>query len=563
MILSVLGSCEKNYLKSDSDNSGNESSDDTSVHEDDSDYVWDNNNVVTITLNTSSITSDGEGVSISGTKATITAPGNYNISGTLSDGQIIVNSETDSITRIILDGVDITCSNSAPIFIKKADKVIVVLKDNTQNTLTDGSSYAGQTDNEPNATLFCKSDLSFFGNGTLTVNGNYADGITSKDGLIIKSGTINVKALDDGIRGKDYLIIHDGNLTINSGDDGLKSDNETNTSLGYIAIDSCYANITSGGDAITAQTSLNITNGTFLLTSGGGSSHSASYSTSSKGIKGIVSLQIAGGTYTINSSDDGIHSNGEIEINGGTIGISTSDDGIHADASVTINDGDITVTKSYEAIESPYITVNSGNINLMASNDGFNATKGTVKGGTEANDNSCLYINGGTIATSCSNGDAIDSNGNLEITSGIIVANGPSSGVEEAVDFNGSFKMNGGIFIGAGSDSHMTKSMSSSSTQKNLFLTTTSKISSSTLLHIQDSNGNDILTFLPKYGGYKFLFSSPELKSGETYSIYTGGSYSEGDSYNGLYTGGLYISSGSARKSFTLSSSGSVTNVSF
>ena len=168
------------------------------------------------------------------------------------------------------------------------------------------------------------------------------------------------------------------------------------------------------------------------------------------------------------------------------------------------------------------------------------------------------------MAASCTNGDAIDSNGNVEITGGTVIANGPLSGVEEAVDFNGSFNMKGGLFIGAGSNSNMTKTMSTTSTQANMFISSNSVVSSATLFHIQDSNGKDLLTFKPKNGGYKFLFSSPSLTKGSSYSIYTGGSYSGGSSNNGLYSDGTYSTSGaSLKKTVSLSSSTTVNTISF
>jgi hypothetical protein len=203
-------------------------------------------------------------------------------------------------------------------------------------------------------------------------------------------------------------------------------------------------------------------------------------------------------------------------------------------------------------------------LDLTASNDGINTTKGTTSGGTESNDGSCLYVKGGILIANCTGGDAIDSNGNLEISGGTVIANGPNSGVEEAVDFNGTFKMTGGLFIGAGSSSNMTKAMSTSSTQVNLYISSPSLISSSTFLHIQNASGTDVLTFKPKNGGYKFLFSSASLTKGSSYSIYTGGSYTGGSSNNGLYTGGTYSSTGaSLKKTLTLSTSSTVNTISF
>jgi hypothetical protein len=257
-------------------------------------------------------------------------------------------------------------------------------------------------------------------------------------------------------------------------------------------------------------------------------------------------------------------SDGTITIKNGTINISSTDDAMHSETSIVFDGGNTTISKSYEAVESALIYMNGGTLDLTASNDGINTTKGTTSGGTESNDGSYLYVTGGTLAATCTGGDAIDSNGNLEISGGVVIANGPISGVEEAVDFNGTFNMKGGLFIGAGSNSNMTKAMSTTSTQPNMYIISSAQISSSTFLHIQDASGNDLLSFKPKNGGYKFLFSSTSLTKGSSYSIYTGGSYSGGSSNNGLYTGGTYSTSGaSLKKTVSLSGSTTVNTITF
>ena len=103
-----------------------------------------------------------------------------------------------------------------------------MLADATENTISDGASYvfADPVDDEPNAAIFSASDLTISGNGSLTVEGNYNDGIASKDGLTIAGGSITVSAVDDGIRGKDYVVVEDSVITIDAQGDGLKSDNE-------------------------------------------------------------------------------------------------------------------------------------------------------------------------------------------------------------------------------------------------------------------------------------------------------------------------------------------------
>ena len=212
--------------------------------------------------------------------------------GSLSDGRIIVDTEDEDVVRLILDGVDLNCSNNSPIFINKAEKTVIILAENTSNTVTDGTSYifADAAEDEPNAAIFSKSDLSIAGSGSLSIYGNYNDGISSKDGLILAGGTLKVKAIDDGIRGKDYLVLKDTAVSVDAGGDGLKSDNATDTDKGYVSIESGSVQVTSGGNAIDAGSDALVTGGELTLVSGGGSSQQADGTISTKGIDGRINV---------------------------------------------------------------------------------------------------------------------------------------------------------------------------------------------------------------------------------------------------------------------------------
>jgi hypothetical protein len=528
-----------------------------SSHEDSTDYVWNDSLVKQISLNSNSISIDSPWATISGSKITITSSGTYRISGTLTDGQIVVNTDDKEkeIVRIILAGVNISNSTNSPIYIMNSPKTLIVLEENTNNVLSDASSFTYENTEyeEPNAAIFSKDNLSFFGSGSLTINANFNDGISSKDGLIIKSGNINVNSKDDGIRGKDYLIVEGGTITINSGGDALKSDNETDATCGYILISNGTLNLISGGDAIDAQTNVLIIDGNFTIKSGDGSSFTSTI-VSSKGIKGLLNLIIDGGTFSINSADDGLHSNGNVTINGGIISISSGDDGIHADNKVTINNGTINITKSVEGIESHYIYVNDGEIRVVSSDDSFNSTAGSR---TERDDNSCTYIHGGYIVLIPSSGDGLDSNGDMEMTAGTVIIHGPSNQPEVMIDYNGTFNVTGGFLTSSGSSSNMTQAPSSTSSQCAIKVMFNSAISASTIFHIEDSNGNSILTFQPSHRYQSIVFSSSDLQKGKTYSIFKGGS-STGTSSDGLYKGGTY-SGGTLYKNFTISNT--ITNL--
>jgi hypothetical protein len=468
--------------------------------------------------------------------------------------------------RLVLNGVNISSSTSAPVYVQDAKKVIIQLADNTLNTLNDAKNYvyAAGTD-EPNAALFSKADLTIYGGGSLSVTGNFNDGITSKDGLIIASGTINVSAVDDGIRGKDYLVVKDGAITVNTQGDGMKSDNDSDVTKGWISIAKGTFAINAGGDAINAQTDILITGGDYQLKTGGGSGSRPSDSTSEKGIKGSVSVVINGGTFQLDTADDAVHSNGSITINGGNFIIATGDDGLHADAALTINGGDIQITQSYEGIESEVITLNNGTIHLVSSDDGVNgasgqsssggpgARRGPGGGGQDASTYTgkvFLYIHGGYLYVDAQ-GDGIDINGAVEMTDGVVLVNGPTQQNNGALDYDAYFKMSGGFFVAAGS-SGMAMAPGQNSSQSSVLVYLTNKQAAGTLFHIQNSAGEDILTFAPARDYQSVAFSSSGLVNGQSYTVSTGGS-STGTPKDGLYQGGNY-SGGTQSADFSISS---------
>jgi hypothetical protein len=581
-ILLIFMACEKSWEpelydnEQDGNNQDNEDTGDANVkiidytvedvlagnkvdHDNAGDYIWESTEVVHIELNEYSITTDKAGAVVNGNKVTITSAGTYSIRGALADGQIIVDTDDKKIVRLILNGVNISSSVDAPINVINAEKAIIIVAENTENYITDAESYIFENpeDDEPNAAIFSKSDLTICGKGALTVDGNFNDGIASKDGLIIASGNINVNAVDDGIRGKDYLVVRNGKITVNALGDGMKSDNDEDSTRGYIIIEEGVININSGGDAITAKTDVLIAGGEISLSSGGGSNSSIAESTSAKGIKAAVIVVIDGGTNTINSADDAIHSNGYLVINGGSFIISTGDDGIHADSSLGINGGEISITKCYEGIESlNVISITNGDIHIISNDDGLNVVgDGDIMGGRPGQGNFVvssdyyLYISGGSIVVNAV-GDGIDINGSVVMTDGDLIINGPTSNMNSALDFNATFKINGGFLLAAGS-SGMAQIPGTASTQYSVLLNFNSLQQAGDLVHIQTSEGQEVLTFKPSKNYQSIGFSSPELKKGTTYDVYLGGS-STGTANDGIYDYGTY-SPGIKYTSFTIS----------
>ena len=533
----------------------------------DVDYYTEWKNATSIKLNGDSASFDGNGgVVIDGSTITIRTSGVYEISGKLNDGQILVNAEDEGTVRLILNGVEINSSTSAPIFVEKAEKTIVSLEDGTENILSDGESYVYENsdDDEPNAALFSKDDLTINGDGALTVNGNYNNGIASKDELRITGGTIQVNAKDDGLMGRDLVAVKDGDISITAGGDGIKSTNDKDASKAIIAIEGGTFDIESANDGIQAETSLLIADGEFTITSGGGSpetietnknnmmpgmpsetgtsTSTETGSESTKGLKAAEEIAIGGGSFKIDSLDDAVHSNNSITITGGDLEVATGDDGIHADTSILTKGGTINVAKSYEGVESKSITIADGEIHVNATDDGINIGGGQDGSGldfaaTENAEENVLSINGGYVYVNAM-GDGLDSNGSISMTDGTVIVSGPTNNNNGALDYDQSFNIDGGLLIATGS-AGMAMATSEESSQSSIMMTFTEAQKAGTVLQLEDSKGTSIVTFAPDKDYQSVVISSPDLAMDASYTLSSGGT-STGSETDGLYQDGNY-----------------------
>ena len=534
---------------------------------------------VTVVTCADRISVNGPGVRVDGNKIAITAAGTYNISGTLKDGQIVVKAEDTESVNIILDGVNITYSKGAPVYVYNAGNMTIILADGSENFITDGDTYifADSKSDEPNAAIFSKDDLTIGGSGSLTINANYYNGIQSKDDLMITGGNITVNAVNDGIKGRDSVTVRNANLTLDAGADGIQSNNTgDNNNKGYVSIESGTIDITAGEDGIQAATNLTIDGGDITIFSGGGNANNAkpvredwwnwgkkddtdsdTANISAKALKAAGNITIESGTINIDSSDDAIHSNDTLTINGGDIHVTSGDDGLHSDSTITINGGNILITKSYEGIDSANITINDGTIHLFARDDGVNAASGegdnfTMMGwpGFEESGDNHLIINGGYIVVDAA-GDGFDVNGPIEMTGGTVIINGPTVFYNGALDFAGDFRITGGYLLAVGS-SGMPQAPSTSSTQYAVMVNLSLPQRANTMIHIESEDGEGVLTFTPTKEYQLIVLCSSSLKNGVTYTVFTGG-ISTGMVSDGLYSGGTYTA-GTETESFTVSS---------
>lgn len=503
---------------------------DTIVEYEDNDFYteWENENANYIKLNGSSAELQGIGAKINENIITINSPGTYVVSGKLENGQIIVDSESDDAVRLVLNNAEINCSDNAPIYVKNSGKTIISLVEGTENKITDGNTYVldDAEDDEPNAAIFSKDDLTINGSGNLSVNANYNNGIFGKDDLKITGGNIDITSADDGLLGRDLLAVRDSNITINSKGDGIRSTNDTDDTKGNIVLE----------------------NGSYIITSG------------TKGIKSESDITIIDGKYTINSTDDSIHSNDSVSISGGIFNITSEDDGIHADSEINISGGTINILNSYEGIESAVINISNGIIQVAASDDGINVAGGndgsSVNGRPGQNsfassENYSLNISGGKLYVDAS-GDGLDANGSIYMSGGTVIVNGPVSNGNGALDYDQKFEISGGLLIAAGS-SGMALTPSESSSQNSVFIKYSQIQKAGTLVNIADKSGNNIITFTPKKDYQTILVSSPDITIDSTYQLYTGGT-STGTENNGLFTEGIY-ENGTKLTDFTVSKS--------
>ncbi len=461
--------------------------------------TYEESGAVYVTLSGDGIIGETDGVAINGQTVTITAEGTYIFSGTLSEGQIVVDADNAKV-QIVFDNVDITCASSAAVYVKSAEKVFVTPAEGAQNTLRNTDEYVAIDDNNIDAVIFAKSDLTLNGTGSLTIVSAEGHGIVSKDDLKITGGTYDIIAAGHALSGKDSVRIADGTFILTAEKDGIHAENADDEEKGYIYIADGDFAITSDGDGMDASNIVQIEDGTFDITAGGGAANSLKThesdmpgggmsqnierpdgesmpqmgekpdeesmsqmgekpdgenmpqdtttdesGTSTKGIKAGGGMYLNGGTYQIDSADDSIHSNANITIADGTYTLATGDDGVHADDALTVNGGTITVTESYEGLEGLTVTINDGTIDITARDDGINTAGGTDQSGFGTFGDHFKGMDSADDETE----ETTDNEMWMELNGGYIhiLAGG------DGVDSNGDLTINGGeIYIDGPSD---------------------------------------------------------------------------------------------------------------
>lgn len=400
------------------------------------------------------------GYEIDGTDVSITAAGTYVFSGDCDNGSITVKKGVTGVT-IVLNGLTLTNDDSAAITLNKAAEASLIAAAGTTNTVADTEGP-----NDENAAVKVKSGaaLAIGGTGTLNVDGNAKNGIKGAADAVITVAEVklNINAANDGLSCDDELNITGGTLSITAGGDAVKAspdtgdtENPDTTSLGNVTISGGTLTLNAAEDGIQADGDLTISGGTFhVKTNGGHTTALTDDSASCKGFKAGKTLTITGGTVNVDSADDALHANADVTITGGTLTLAAGDDAVHADNDLVIgargssstSTPRINITASYEGLEGTTVTVYSGDIDVVASDDGVNAASSTLG---ERSDKYAISIAGGDLCIDAGS-DGLDSNNDINITGGKVEVYGADAVMDAAIDYDGTFTLSGGTLFGAG-----------------------------------------------------------------------------------------------------------------
>jgi len=347
---------------------------------------YDESEAVKITLSGKTAACNSSNVQIEDGVVTIKAAGVYVLSGTFTDGTIVVDAGDDDKVQLVLDGVSITAADYAAIYAKNADKVFVTLAEGAGNSLMVSGDYVQTDDNNVDAVIFAKCDLTLNGTGSLTVKDNTGHGIVSKDDLVVTGGTYTIYSQDHCLNGKDSVRIADGTFNLSCDEDGIHAGNDDQRD-GYVYIEGGDINISVGDDAIHAE--------------------------------GL--LIITGGDIDVSKSCEGVEG-GKILVTGGDIDVISRDDGFNA-AGGSSGSGD--------------------------NHDGFGGGPGMGGVDMDADNDAYILITGGTININA-DGDGIDSNGCIGITGGSVHVLGPSDNGNGAMDYGICAAITGGEIVAVG-----------------------------------------------------------------------------------------------------------------
>ena len=493
---------------------------DVDTHYSEQDLSWDTSSETAIDLSNPTAT---DGVTVEDGTLTITKAGTYKLSGEYQ-GQIKVETADSDAVRLVLDNANITNSSGAALNVVNADEVILYSASGTTNTISDGADYTATGEDDPDAVVYSKADLTIAGEGTLKVNGNHEDGIHTSDGLVIASGTLEVNAANTGIKGKDYVDILGGTINVTAQQDGIKSTNDTDEGQGWTRLSNGTVTVNAGDD----------------------------------GFKASRVVEISGGSLTVEQSDEGIEAQ-YINVSGGDVNVTSADDGMNAslktsDSESTDSSANTSDTANQQQNNQQQGSIPGGQQSGTSNQQqqgmgqppampGGNAQDGTSQNGTTGTGqqgmdqppqggmpgggggtfevvDAAINVSGGHVTVNAE-GDGIDSNGVTTLSGGTLIVNGPSQGGNAALDTNGDLLLNGATVL-SGSTADMFEAPSTNSTSGYLKLTNSSGFEQGSTVQVADSSGKVVANYkVTKSNVQLVLVSSSSIVKGQSYTVYT------------------------------------------
>ena len=472
---------------------------DAQTHYTNEDLSWDSSDEKTIDLANPTAT---DGVSVENGTITITSGGTYRITGEYS-GQVKIEAAKTDTVRLVLDNAKITNSTGAAINVVSAAEAIIYTAAGTTNTVADEANYTATGDDDPDAAIYSTANLTLTGEGSLSVEGAYEEGIHTTGGLVIASGTLEVNAANTGIKGKDYVDITGGIVNVTAAQDGIKSTNTDDESMGFTRLSAGSVTVSAGDD----------------------------------GLKAPHTLEISGGTLNIEKSNEGIEAQ-YINILDGDVTVNSTDDGINASLKDSSSDTSSDTTSGTATTGQQTQQNQNGQVRQAPAGGG--AAPGGSQGSTGQNQNmpqpptdgampgggggtfevvdAAINISGGTVTVNAE-GDGIDSNGTATFSGGTVTVNGPAAGGNNALDSNGDLLLNGGT-VTAGSTADMFEAPSSASTSGYLKITDSSALTQGSTVQVTDSSGTVVANYKITTSGVQLvLVSNKNIVKGQSYTV--------------------------------------------
>ena len=472
---------------------------DAQTHYTNEDLTWDSSDEKTIDLANPAAT---DGVSVENGTITITSGGTYRLTGEYS-GQVKIDAAKTDTVRLVLDNAKITNSTGAALNVVSAAEAIIYTAAGTTNTVADEANYTATGDDDPDAAIYSTANLTLAGEGSLSVEGAYEEGIHTTGGLVIASGTLEVNAANTGIKGKDYVDITGGIVNVTAAQDGIKSTNTDDESKGFTRLSAGSVTVSAGDD----------------------------------GLKAPHTLEISGGTLNIEKSNEGIEAQ-YINILDGDVTVNSTDDGINASLKDSSSDTSSDTTSG--TAPAGQQTQQNQNGQVQQAPAGGGTAPGGSQGSTGQNQNmpqpptdgampgggggifevvdAAINISGGTVVVNAE-GDGIDSNGTATFSGGTVTVNGPTAGGNNALDSNGDLLLNGGT-VTAGSTADMFEAPSSASTSGYLKITDSSALTQGSTIQVTDSSGTVVANYkITKSGVQLVLVSNKNIVKGQSYTV--------------------------------------------